>query len=117
MTFTLRSGPCPPNGSLPSGAGEIRQPPSGSAPIKNLHIINDLSIGGAEMMLYKLLSGMNKKRFDAVVISLMDQGKLRDRIEALDVPVYTVGMKPGVPTPTSIWRLLRLVRQLNPDLI
>ncbi|MBA3442752.1 MAG: glycosyltransferase [Pyrinomonadaceae bacterium] len=85
--------------------------------IKTLHVINDLSIGGAEMMLYKLLSAINRTRFDPVVISLMNRGELRSRIEALDIPVYTVGMKPGVPTPVSIWRLIRLVRRLAPDLI
>lgn len=117
MTFTSRPAPRPSDESLRPGAGESRQPRSAATRIKTLHIINDLSIGGAEMMLYKLLSGMDKERFDAVVISLMDQGKLRERIESLGIPVHTVGMKPGMPAPTSVWRLLRLVRQLKPDLI
>lgn len=46
------------------------------------------------MMLYKLLSSMNKERFGSVVISLMGWGKLRERIEAVAVPVYTASMKP-----------------------
>jgi glycosyltransferase involved in cell wall biosynthesis len=85
--------------------------------IKILHIINDLSIGGAEMMLYKLLSGTNRARFDPTVISLIDRGKLRDDIEALGIPVYTASMKPGRPTPASILRLIRVTRRLKPDLI
>jgi glycosyltransferase involved in cell wall biosynthesis len=85
--------------------------------MKVLHIINDLSVGGAEMMLYKLLSKMDRERFDPVVISLMDRGQLRERIEELNIPVYTAGMKPGRPTPASIWRLLRLVHRLRPNLI
>lgn len=88
-----------------------------SGRIKVLHIINDLSVGGAEMMLYKLLSGINRKRFDPVVISLIDRGKLRASIEALGIPVHTASMKPGLPTPASIWRLVRMTRQLKPDLI
>jgi glycosyltransferase involved in cell wall biosynthesis len=91
--------------------------PSTSGRIKILHIINDLSIGGAEMMLYKLLSGINRERFDPVVISLIDRGKLRDSIEALGLPVYTTNMKPGRPTPTAILQLIRLTRQIKPDLI
>lgn len=91
--------------------------PAGSGRIKILHIINDLSVGGAEMMLYKLLSGINRERYDPAVISLIDRGKLRDDIEALGIPVYTASMKPGRPTPASIWRLVRLTRQLKPDLI
>lgn len=91
--------------------------PSDSGRIKILHIINDLSIGGAEMMLYKLLSEINRERFDPAVISLIDRGHLRDNIEALDIPVYTTSMKPGLPTPASILRLVRMTRRLQPDLI
>lgn len=85
--------------------------------VKVLHIINDLSIGGAEMMLSKLLSGMSKDRFSPAVITLVDRGKLRARIEALGVPVYTARMNPEMPTPAAVWRLLRLVRAFQPDLI
>ncbi|MDF5733668.1 MAG: glycosyltransferase, partial [Rhizonema sp. PD38] len=73
--------------------------------------------GGAEMMLYKLLSKINQEQFEAVVVSLMDRGTLGDRIEALGIPVHTIGMKSGKPTPASIWRLIHLIRQLKPDLI
>lgn len=91
--------------------------PARSGRIKILHIINDLSVGGAEMMLYKLLSGINRERFDPTVISLIDRGKLRDSIEALGIPVHTASMKPGRPTPASILRLVRMTRRLKPDLI
>ncbi|HXM34931.1 MAG TPA: glycosyltransferase [Pyrinomonadaceae bacterium] len=86
-------------------------------PLRILHVINDLSIGGAEMMLYRLLSQENRQRFDPVVISLMDRGSLRERIEELGIPVYTARMTPGLPTLGSIWRLVRLARQIKPDLI
>lgn len=92
-------------------------PVSRAQPVRILHIINDLSIGGAEMMLFRLLSQNSRQRFDPVVISLMDRGSLRARIEGLGIPVYTARMKPGLPTPSGIWRLIRLVRQIKPDLI
>src|SRR5882724_3688140 len=82
-----------------------------------IHIINDLSIGGAEMMLYKLLSELNRERFDPVVVSLRNRGLLNRRIESLGVPVYSVAMRLALPTPTSCWRLIRLIRRLKPDLI
>jgi glycosyltransferase involved in cell wall biosynthesis len=91
--------------------------PSQAGRIKTLHIINDLSVGGAEMMLYKLLSRIDRERFDPAVVSLIDRGKLRDSIEALGIPVFTARMKSGRPTPASILRLLRVTRQLKPDLI
>lgn len=85
--------------------------------IKLALIISDLRTGGAEMMLYKLLSRINRERFEPIVISLRDEGTLGKRIVALDIPVHTINMKPGIPTPTSIWRLIDKVRQLKPDLI
>jgi glycosyltransferase involved in cell wall biosynthesis len=90
---------------------------SSSSRVRLVHIINDVSIGGAEMMLYKLLSQMNRERFDPVVVALRNRGQLHRRIEALDVPVYNVAMRLPVPTPTSFWRLIRLMRRLKPDLI
>ena len=85
--------------------------------IRIVHIINDLNIGGAEMMLCKLLSAANRKRFDLVVVSLRNRGQLNRRIEALGIPVYSVAMRLPLPTPTSCWRLIRLIRRLDPDLI
>ncbi len=90
---------------------------SSSTRIRLVHIINDVSIGGAEMMLYKLLSQVNRERFDPIVVALRNRGQLHRRIEALDVPVYNVAMRLGIPTPTSCWRLIRLMRRLKPDLI
>lgn len=99
------------------GTEENNNPTPAGKPVKILHIINDLAIGGAEMMLYRLLSEKSRQRFDPVVISLMDRGTLRERIEELGIPVYTAGMKPGLPTPASVWSLIRLVREIKPDLI
>lgn len=85
--------------------------------MKILHVITGLSTGGAEMMLYKLLSSINRERFEPVVISLMDRGTLGDRIEALGIPVHSMGLKLGKSTPLSIGCLIRTLHQLQPDLI
>jgi glycosyltransferase involved in cell wall biosynthesis len=86
--------------------------------MKIIYVITGLSTGGAEMMLYKLLSKIDRNRFAPVVVSLMDRGTFGDRIEALGIPVYTLGMKQGgIPTPAAISRLIGTVRQLKPDLI
>jgi glycosyltransferase involved in cell wall biosynthesis len=82
-----------------------------------MYIISDLSIGGAEMTLYKLLAETNRKRFEPVVVSLIDRGALRQRVEALGIAVHTAGMKPGWPTPVGLWRLIKLIRTLRPELI
>jgi glycosyltransferase involved in cell wall biosynthesis len=81
------------------------------------HVITSLSMGGAQMMLYKLLSSIDWKQFDPVVISLTGDGVLHERISKLGIPVYSIGMHPGVPTVTAIRRLIRTVRAVRPDLI
>ncbi len=86
--------------------------------MKIVHIITGLSVGGAEMMLYNLLSRTHRDRFYPIVVSLMDRGTLGDRILALDIPVYSLGMQPGMlPTPDILWKLIRTLRHLQPDLI
>jgi glycosyltransferase involved in cell wall biosynthesis len=77
-----------------------------------------LYTGGAERMLYNLLSKIDRQRFKPVVISLMDRGSWGTRIDALDIPIYTIGMKQGkAPTPEVILRLIRTVRKIQPDLL
>jgi glycosyltransferase involved in cell wall biosynthesis len=86
--------------------------------MKIIHIITGLTTGGAEMMLYKVLSEIDRERFTPIVVSLMDRGALGARIEALGIPLYTLGMKPGArPTPNMIWKLLQIVDEIKPDLI
>jgi len=85
--------------------------------MKILHIISGLSMGGAEMMLYKLLSLTDRSQFSPVVISLTDDGILGENIINLDIPVYQIGLNSGIPNPFKIWQLRKLVRELNPELI
>ncbi|BAZ25061.1 group 1 glycosyl transferase [Kalymmatonema gypsitolerans NIES-4073] len=82
-----------------------------------LHIITGLETGGAEMMLYKILSKTNRRRFEPSIISLIDRGTLGDRIEALGIPVYSIGMEAGKLTLRGIWRFIHKVHQCKPDLV
>jgi glycosyltransferase involved in cell wall biosynthesis len=82
-----------------------------------LHIITDLSIGGAEIMLYKLLSRMDKGVFSNQVVSLTSMEAMADRIEALGVDVQALDMRRGVPDPRAILKLKDLIQQIRPDII
>ena len=55
--------------------------------VKVLHIISGLNTGGAEMMLYKLLRHMSKKKIESAVICLGGAGFIEKRITGLGVPV------------------------------
>jgi glycosyltransferase involved in cell wall biosynthesis len=82
-----------------------------------VHIITGLNIGGAETMLCKLLSEMDNKGFSQAVISLMEGGTLKEKIESYNIPVHSLGMKQGIPSLRSIWDLKKLICKLKPDLI
>ena len=85
--------------------------------VQIVFIITGLSTGGAEMMLYKFLSRIDRNRFSPTVISLIDGGVFALRLKALGIPIYSLGMQPGRPSISAIQRLTKLLNQIQPDLI
>ena len=84
--------------------------------IRVLHVITGLGLGGAEMMLWKLLSGADSSRFSSAVISLVDEGALGERIAALGVPVHALRASARRPF-ASLRRLTKLMGGFRPDLV
>jgi glycosyltransferase involved in cell wall biosynthesis len=85
--------------------------------VKIAHVITGLNTGGAETMLYKLLSGMDRGTFEARVVSLTDVGPVGEKIRALGVPVRALGMRRGVPDPRGVWQLTRWLKEDKPNLV
>jgi len=82
------------------------------------HIITDLDIGGAEMMLYKLLCSLQNEKTESLVISLMGRGKITEQIEALGINVETLNLDQGErPSWKTIKKLRNLAKIFNPDII
>jgi len=69
------------------------------------------------MMLFKILSGMDREKYASEVVSLMGVGSVGQKIQNLGIPVHDIGMRRGCPNPLSIWRFFHLVRKLKPGLI
>lgn len=82
-----------------------------------VHIITGLNIGGAETMLYKLLSGTDKASFDEMVISLTAYGPMAAKIEKLGVKVKYLGLKRSIPNPLIILKLIKLLKREKADLV
>jgi len=86
--------------------------------MKIIHIITDLDTGGAEIMLYKLLSSLHDEVLNSTVISLMGRGKITERIEALGVKVETLDLVQGErPSWQTIKKLRQFMRAFNPDIV
>lgn len=59
-----------------------------------LHIISSLNVGGAEMMLFRLLKESTTKPNDQhIVISLLPQGELQSRYQAEGIEVFMLDIK------------------------
>lgn len=85
---------------------------------KILHLITTLDSGGAETMLYKLLSIMDRGLFDHLVVSLAAGGRIQGKIEALGWPVYDLGMSRGkIPSPSAFFHLIDLLKRESPHIV
>jgi len=85
--------------------------------IKLIHLITGLNTGGAEMMLYRLLSKIDRRKFDVSVISLTDVGPVGEKIKELDIPVIGLGMKRGIPNPSFLFKLAKILKKEKPDVL
>lgn len=85
--------------------------------MKLVIIITGLDTGGAEMMLLKVMENIDRERFSPHVISLTRVGEIGQRIRTLGIPVEALGMTPGLPNPLALWRLVRRLRMIQPQMV
>lgn len=81
------------------------------------HVITGLGAGGAEMMLYKLVKATRAEGYRHSVCSLTGGGHVGSMLEADGVPVTSLGMRPGVPNPAALVRLVRWIRGERADVV
>ena len=85
--------------------------------IRVLQYITELSIGGAQMTMLDLLSGIDRDRFDITVACLYNgDGVIAQRIRALGIPVVDLGMQKKWRL-DALWRLFWLCRRRQPDIL
>ncbi|MCP4572455.1 MAG: glycosyltransferase [bacterium] len=88
-----------------------------SGPLRVLHVITDLRVGGAETMLVKLLGAVDLERYPSAVVSLVPGGELAAPLRDLGVPVTELDLRPGRPDPRALWQLRRVVGEFEPQAI
>lgn len=86
-------------------------------PIKIVHLITELNTGGAEQMLYKLVTRTDRSVFVPLVVSMTDRGPIGKKLANEGVPVLELGMRLGRPTPAGLLKLYRLLRKHDPDVL
>ncbi|MCK0743644.1 glycosyltransferase family 4 protein [Chromohalobacter nigrandesensis] len=84
-------------------------------PLKVLHVITGLTDGGAEDSLYQLCH--NDHHNVHRVVCLMDAGQYGPRFDAAGIEVVYLDMPRGRVTPAGLWRLWRIIRDYQPDVV
>lgn len=85
---------------------------------KIVHIIIGLNVGGAELMLKRLvLHGQNNSEFEHCVISLTDLGIIGELLKKEGVSVYGLGMMSFTSVSKTFIRLRKLLKLIDPDVV
>jgi len=85
--------------------------------MKIVQIITGLNNGGAEAVLFRLITSQQLHDIEHHVISLMDRGIYGDRLVQAGVSVHTLNFPRGRVTAIGLLALYRLLRQIHPDVV
>ena len=89
----------------------------GSKRVRVVHIITGLNVGGAETVLWRLVTRLASVGFENHVVSLLVEGPIGGRLRSAGIPVYSLGMRHGTPDVWQVQRLIRLLGVLQPDIV
>ncbi len=84
--------------------------------IKICYVIGTLNIGGAEKQLLMLTDGLDKKKFEPVVISLRKNGDLKKDFESAGIKVVETDKKFKID-PIFFFRLFYAIKKEKPEIL
>jgi glycosyltransferase involved in cell wall biosynthesis len=80
-------------------------------------VVTSLGAGGAELMLLKLITALNKELFEPLVIVLAQRSPLADKLEKAGATVISLGARNSIFGVLAIAALVRATRAMRPRLI
>jgi sugar transferase (PEP-CTERM/EpsH1 system associated) len=80
------------------------------APVKLIHVVLGLDVGGLERMVLRLLAGLDRSRWSPAVVALDAPGALAAELVPLDTPLHVMGRAPGLDAELVV-RLSTLLRR------
>ncbi len=90
---------------------------SARLPLRVCHLITDLDTGGAERSLVNLVTGMDRAQFSSDVVTLVEPGPMAQPLKEAGIPVTSLGMRRGRPTPRALWSLIHHLRATRPMIL
>lgn len=83
-----------------------------------LHIIIGLNIGGAELMLKRLIEPhQGNRNYRHSVISLTHIGQVGAQLQAMGVEVRALEMLSPLAIPRVLWQLVKIIKTEQPDIV
>lgn len=84
-----------------------------------VHVIVGLNVGGAELMLSRLILTQQAHQFGVShkIISLTSVGVVGAQLQAEGVSVTSLGMRSALQVPLACFRLVGLLRRMQPDVV
>jgi glycosyltransferase involved in cell wall biosynthesis len=87
------------------------------APLRLVHLITSLNVGGAQMHLYKTVTRFRPDKIASTVVSLVPGGKIAELLRSQGVSVLDLGMRPGCVNLRALFQLTGLLRRLRPHMV
>ena len=85
---------------------------------KIAHVIIGLNVGGAELMLQRLVLNSSKKAdFKHYIISLTDLGVIGPQLQEHGIEIYSLDMNSLSSLPSILLKLRKLIKKINPDVV
>jgi glycosyltransferase involved in cell wall biosynthesis len=85
--------------------------------LKILFLITSLEYGGAQTELVNLASSLKASGWLVEVCTLLKPETHLERLAAAGIPVHDLGMQRGIANPAAIVRLVRLIRDTQPQIL
>jgi glycosyltransferase involved in cell wall biosynthesis len=86
-------------------------------PIKVVHVIVDLDVGGAEIMLAKLAQEIRQGTFELEIISLSSDGALADEFRSAGISIRALNMGKRLRDIFKIFTLIRWIKEFEPEIV
>lgn len=118
QTLSIKAGVAENASASSSAAAFTGTQPSAQAGLtglKVLHLISGLGQGGAETVLYRLVSHAQQDRH--LVLSMQDEGVMGPKLREAGIELHCLNMPTGKMSPGDFLRLRKTLKQLAPDVV
>lgn len=85
--------------------------------MRSLLLVTGLAYGGAETQLVRLATRLKERGWEVRVVSLLPPRAYVEELEAVGIPVFSLGIRRKLPDPRPILRLARLIREWRPHIL